>query len=256
MKSEHVKNMLPDFLEDNLDNKTRQEVKDHLEECEECRRELEQYRVLENLFEEEKVIAPSAGLEQRFSAMLEEEKEGNRTTESHFPFRRILQVAAAVAALFLSFQAGRWLEQEPSEEIIADVEKQPESQESFAMLALLTDESASKRIQGVNFFEEASDLDKDILKVLGNKMLYDENTNVRLAAVEALGKFNSSEEVKKSLVTALKTEKEPLIQISLIQTLVKMREKEAVEPMKELLQDGETQPFVKEQIKALLPSIM
>lgn len=256
MKSKHINNILPDFLEGNLDKEREQEVRDHLKECEQCRYELEQYRVLEDLFEKEEEIAPSGRLEEKFSAMLEEEKTRNRGKESHFPFRRILQVAAAVAALFLSFQAGRLLEQEPSGEIIVDVESQEKSDERVAMLALLTEESASKRIQGVNYFEEANDLDKDILKVLVNKMLTDENTNVRLAAVEALGKYSNSEEVKKNLLTALKTEKDPVIQISLIQTLVKIKEKEAVEPMQKLLQNEETQPFVKEQIKALLPSII
>ena len=256
MKSEHIKNILPDLLEGILDKETGQEVKDHLQECEECRHELEQYRVLEDLFEKEEEIAPSARLKERFSAMLEEERSRTRSEESHFAFRRILQMVAAVAALFLSFQAGRLLEHDNSEVIAADVEKEVETEKRIAMLSLMTDESASKRIQGVSYFEEAKELDEDILKVLINKMLYDENTNVRLAAVKALGSFGNSEEVKKNLITALKTEKDPVIQIALIQNLVKIKEKEAVEPMKKLLQNEETQPFVKEQIEALLPTII
>ena len=256
MKSEHIKHILPEYLNGDLDSDTQKEVKNHLEKCERCRHELDQYKVLENLFEKEEEIAPSARLQERFSVMLKEEKAKIRSGHHYFSLRRAFQIAAAITALFLSFQAGRLLEQDNSGVIVADVEKEVETEKRIAMLSLMTDESASKRIQGISYFEEAKELDEGILKVLINKMLYDENTNVRLAAVEALGNFGNSEEVKKNLVTALKTEKDPVIQITLIRSLVKIKEKEAVEPMKKLLQNEETEPFVKEQIEALLPTII
>lgn len=256
MKFEHIKHLLPEYLEGDLGENQEQEVENHLKECGDCRRELEQYRELERQFFNEKEAEPSANLEARFSAMLEKEKSEMSRESSSFQYKDLLKVAAAIAVLFISFQAGRMIEQESAETPIVTAETSGESDERIAMLSLMTDESASKRIQGVNYFEEFTELDEDILKVLIDKMLYDENKNVRLTAVEALAKFSTSEEVKENLITALETEKDPVIQIALIQILVEIQEKQAVEPMKKLLETEETQPFVKDQIEALLPSIV
>ncbi|MEC7263138.1 MAG: HEAT repeat domain-containing protein, partial [Bacteroidota bacterium] len=61
--------------------------------------------------------------------------------------------------------------------------------------------------------------------------------------------------VKNVLIEALEKEKNPSIQVAIIQTLVQIQEKKAAEPMKKLLEKEDTQPFIKEQIKAVLPSL-
>ena len=124
------------------------------------------------------------------------------------------------------------------------------------MLSLMENQSASRRIQGVNLIEEFTIPDEAIITALANRMLFDNNTNVRLSAVEALGKFTQSDTVKKTFITALETEKDPSIQITIIHTLVTIQEKKAIAPMQRLLEQEETQPFVKQQIKSLLPSII
>ena len=84
----------------------------------------------------------------------------------------------------------------------------------------------------------------------------DENDNVRLTAFEALSRFTSSEKVKEVFLEALGKEKNPSIQIAIIQVLVQIQEKKAVEPMQRLLEQEDTQPFIKEQIKTGLPKII
>lgn len=256
MKPEHVKHIIPDYLTGTLDEQQSRDVKEHLEKCGECRHELEQYMTLEMLFEKEEVKEPSGKLRATFDEMLEKEISETEEEKGFFDWKALWKVAAAVTLLILSFQAGRLMNNDAAGEVVVESVPAEDNQEQIAMLSLMTNESASKRIQGVNYFEGLSDLDEEILKVLINKMLYDENKNVRLAAVEALGSFNSSDEVRKNLISALRTEKDPVIQISLIQTLVKIQEKNAVEPMKNMLQEEATEPFVKDQIKALLPSII
>lgn len=256
MKPEHVKHKIPDYLANALGDRERQEVKDHLTHCRECLLELEQYETLDLLLKNEEVTEPSARLGNKFDEMLQKEISETPKEKSFFDYKSLLKIAAAVTLLILSFQTGRLMEQDSPGEGVVESTGIEANEERLAMLSLMINESASKRIQGVNYFEDFSELDDEILKVLINKMHYDENTNVRLAAVEALSKFDSSDEVRKNLVSALKTERDPVIQINLIQTLVKIQEKEAVEPLKNLLQNEETRPFVKEQIEALLPSII
>jgi HEAT repeat protein len=124
------------------------------------------------------------------------------------------------------------------------------------MLALLENKSASKRIRGIQYIEEFSQPDPEIVKALVMRMLNDENINVRLTAVNVLQRFIASETVKNGYIKALEIEKDPSIQITIIQLLVKIQEKKALKPMQKLLELNETHSFVKEEIKAILSNII
>ena len=66
----------------------------------------------------------------------------------------------------------------------------------------------------------------------------------------------SSETVKTAFIEALGTEKNPSIQIAIIQALVSIQEKKAIGPMQKLLEREDTQPFIKDEIKLGLPKII
>jgi len=79
---------------------------------------------------------------------------------------------------------------------------------------------------------------------------------VRLAAVEALSKFTSEEMVKTALIKSLETDKDPAIQIELIQILSKIQEKRALEPMKKLLENKDVPSYVKQELQSNLPNLL
>ena len=113
------------------------------------------------------------------------------------------------------------------------------------MLALMENESASKRIQGVRYIEEFTDPDPEIVAALVKRMRYDENTNVRLTAVTALEAFISSEAVKEGFIAALETEKDPTIQISIIKSLVKIQEKKSLKTNAKIIGTRRNSTFCK-----------
>ena len=168
----------------------------------------------------------------------------------------LLKIAASVLLLIGAFLAGRYQSKEYSNQEIALLTEERLEFKQTAMLSLMENESASKRIQGVNFIDGFTNPDEAILKALIDRMLHDKNTNVRLTAVEALNNFTSSETVKNAFLEALKKEKDPSIQINIIETLVDIQEKKAIAPMRRLLEQEETQPFIKNRIESLLPSII
>ena len=75
------------------------------------------------------------------------------------------------------------------------------------MLAMIENQSPSKRIQAVSFTENFIKPDVKILEALIERMQYDGNINVRLAAAEALSEFPESDIVKEAFIEALKTQK-------------------------------------------------
>jgi len=265
MKNEHVTELLPDYLDDLLEADANKKIKTHLKECNSCAKELVELRKLYQAFSSEAGIVPPPSIKTKFLEQLEEEKglqskvvslDSDSLSKRSPLTANLLKIAASVALLIAGFLLGKQQSQEGHNKEIAQLTEEKLEFKQTAMLSLMENESASRRIQGVNFIEEFADPDEAIVTALTERMLYDENTNVRAAAVEVLSRFTSSENVKNTFIKALKTEKDPGIQIEIIQTLGKIQEKKAIIPMQELLQQEEIQPFVKKQIESLLPNII
>jgi len=109
----------------------------------------------------------------------------------------------------------------------------------------LDQQSASQRIQAVNYAREIPDPDYKIVNALIKTMNTDENTNVRMAAIQALSKFSRDKVVVNALVSSLENQTDPLLQITLINILVDLKEQAAVESIKKLLEQQETHETVK-----------
>ncbi|MDF0714579.1 HEAT repeat domain-containing protein [Muricauda sp. 334s03] len=260
MEKNHVFDQIPDYLDGNLSKSDRAAFEKHVEQCTDCQKELEEMKTFFNVFEEE-VPTPSNRLKTKFEAALEQEKnnQGKVVQMESKPSANwtsnVLKIAASIALLVAAFQMGSLFQQRKANEDIAQLQDETNQMKQTAMLSLMENQSASKRIQGVNYIEEFEQPDAAIIQALANRLLYDENDNVRMTAFEALAKFTSSETVKNTYIEALEQEKNPSIQVAIIQALVQIQEKKAAEPMKKLLEKEDTQPFIKDQIRAVLPSI-
>lgn len=264
MKSvnEHMKNLIPDYLDGNLNTKDHAKVVAHIAESKEFANEVAQYKKLIEAFSKEPMVMPSKKMTEGFEKMLAEEKENkvkvvsiqentNKNWLHKFP-----RVAASIALLIGVFFAGKYSQQNQTKTQIVSLQNEALEYKEVALISLLENESASKRIQGVQLVQDFDTPDSEIVNALGQKMLNDENTNVRLTALEALSSFSYSEQVKNLFIEALKTEKNPSIQVAIIEVLVQLQEKKAIGPMKDLLEKEETQPFIKDQINLAIPKII
>jgi hypothetical protein len=160
-----------------------------------------------------------------------------------------LRIAAGLALLIIGFGAG-WLFQAKSEnDALAALsgEKSREVAEMKKVLAFeqMNSTSASERIQAVNHSYEIPDADRDITQLLVNTLNFDPNVNVRLAACQALTHFAGEAEVKEALIRSLAIQTDPNIQISLIEALVAIREKRAVEQFQQLARNQEVLDVVR-----------
>ncbi len=265
MEKNHISELLPEYLDKSLNKTQLQKVEAHLIACKACTKELEELRTLLNVFEDESVRVPSHSLQTNFFEQLELEKQDDSkvvSIESASIKRKnnwsnnLLKIAASVALLIGAYFLGKQQQEQKFNSEIAVLMNESLSMKQTAMLSLMGNKSASKRIQGVNFIDEFTNPDEAIVNALADRMLHDENTNVRRTAVEALSEFTTSETVKNNFIKALKIEKDPGIQITIIQVLGKIQEKKAIVPMQYLLEHEDTQPYVKEQLESVLPNII
>ncbi len=265
MDTNHITDILPEYIDGTLTSTENKRVKTHLKDCKACKQELEEYQALFNTMKMEKEDVPSHNLEAGFLKMLEKEKQhavkvvaikSKRESSKNNWLSSAMKIAASLAILLTAFSAGRYFQSKEALKEIAVIESESIQLKQTTMISLMENQSASKRIQGVQFIGEFKQPDEKIIAALTDRMLNDKNTNVRLTAVEALSKLTSSEKVKETFILALGIEKDPSIQITIIQHLVTLQEKKAIQPMKKLLEQEDTQPFIKAEINQVLSQII
>jgi len=260
MECEKIQGKLVDYIENALSEVEATEMKIHINSCKNCENALQELQKLLKVIPVNTMEQPSQNLRMNFERMLAEEKQLQETKivqlKPKTNWKSYLQIAASIALIVSAFFLGKTQQSQQFDEKIAELKNETLASKQNTILALMDNQSASKRIQGVQYVEEYSNLDPEISEALVRRMLHDENTNVRLTAVNALQGFIASETVKDGFIKALETEKDPAIQISIIQSLVKIQEKKALKPMQELLEQEETQPFVKDEIKLAISTII
>ncbi len=253
MNCQDIESRLIAYLDNTLSETEKQELEQHIDSCEDCTIELEQTKALFTAFKNEPEVEPSPELRANFFKLLDEEKQLQEPKivemklKKEFPWKTAFQIAASFLLLFMGYFAGNFKAQETSNIEIAALQQETITLRENMMLAMIENKSASKRIQAVNYTESFAQPDEKILIALVERMQYDGNVNVRLAAAEALSEFPKSTLVKEAFIEALTTQKDPSLQIAIIQFLVKIQEKRAIAPMQQLLEQSETLDFVKEQ---------
>ncbi|MFY0631927.1 MAG: HEAT repeat domain-containing protein [Flavobacteriaceae bacterium] len=248
MKCENVQDKLADFLDQKLTNEEMNFMNKHIEDCDDCSKEHEEMKKLFFDLSEEELEQPSASLRTNFEEMLAAEKTKQERPviqlQERTSWKSYIRVAASVLIVASAFLIGKFSDSQPqTNPQVAKIISQMESQ------------SASQRIAALDLSEDIKTIDTKIIQALIDRLLYDKNTSVRLAAVEALTRFSSLEMVKNALIKSLETDVDPAIQIELIQVLAKIQEKRALPLMKKMLDNEDVPEYVKKEVQINMPSI-
>ena len=115
---------------------------------------------------------------------------------------------------------------------------------SFA--GLYNMQSAADRINAVASTSRLKNIDKDVVDALVQILNNDPNTNVRLAALDGLTRFNREVYVRKKLVASLKKQHDPVVQINLIALLTRIRELSILSDLEKMVNDENTNKDVKD----------
>ncbi len=153
--------------------------------------------------------------------------------------------AAAIVLLMVGFFIGDKMNN--SDQQISELNneiQQIKSMMSYNKVAYLT---PSERIQVTYEVREMDSIDLETMTILIDLMQFDENTNVRLSATEALIKFNQNDLVRESFLRALKKETDPVIQVKLIDAIVKSKEASAIPELQKIVDSEEQNPAVQQR---------
>lgn len=263
MKCIQIENKLVAYLEKALTTEDVNTIEEHLASCQNCKRALTETQAMLQAFEVIDDEIPGEGMRENFMQLLEEEKQLqqlqgiDRYTQKEFTWKTAFQIAASIVLLLCGYLFGNFQESKESEIQITFLRQETIQLKQEMMLAMLDNKSASKRIQAVSYTSELQTApDTEVIEALIERLNFDGNVNVRLAAAEALSNYSKDEAVKTAFITSLTNEKNPTVQIAVIQFLVTTQDQRARAPMEKLLEETETPNYVKEQLNQGLQQLI
>jgi anti-sigma factor RsiW len=264
MKCDEIREKSADYLAGELDERSLAEVRAHLGDCPSCRDELESLSAIWTKLGVLPKEQPSGALRSRFYEMLEAYKKGlakdrerqglgqalSRWIEQFLPRKPAYQLALALVLMAAGLGSGYLLNVRPrsaARQEMAGLKSEVDDMRRIVAVSLLKQASPSERLMGVSWSAKIDRPGDEIIQALIETLNDDPNVNVRLAAVDALYLFYDHPEVKKGLIESLSGQTSPLVQLSLINLLVEIRERRAVEALERLIQDEKLNPKVKKR---------
>ena len=276
MQCETVHAQLADFLSHALTDAASEEIRLHLAGCRACRDEAdgfaETWRMLGSIaspapdsarmrtrltaiidgFEHAITRAPAPGLRGRLAALF--------TQQSH---HHLLRAASACALVAIGIAIGHYMVPlsdgaertflggsertrltETSAEIVAMRGELRDLREMIT-LSLMQQQSASNRLKGVSWSGQIDRPSSEVVAALLDTLMHDPNVNVRLATIDALERFASQDIVRRGAIQAVDRQVSPLVQIALIDFMVKVNERESIGTLRRLSEDPKVNAAVR-----------
>lgn len=257
-----------DYLSGELDDAEKKALDEHVGECRTCLFEFEQMKAvwakLAGLPEEE----PSPALRSGFYAMLAEEKrrQADKTSISErfgnwiavlWPRRPALQFAMALVFMCAGLIVGSQIRVSADRNgEMAELQREIADLRQAVSVSLMNQTSSTERLRGVQYSSQVDHPTAPLIATLLNKLNKDPNVNIRLAAIDALYAFSDMPGVRGELIASLSGQTSPLVQISLIDLLVEVREQRSLEALRDLLQDQGTDQIVKQYTETRMKELM
>jgi hypothetical protein len=252
MNCEEANELLTDRLKGLASAEDERRLDAHLETCATCRDEVHAAVALWNDLGTLDDDVPHERLRARFHAALAvyEAHESSPRLERFFagwwPRQPALQAALALALALVGVLIGQQLPSSDANDVAA-----LRAEVHTVGLALLDHQSAAERLLGVAW-SRRSEPAPDVVNALLERVRYDSNVNVRLAAVEALRARIAQPDVGSGLAAALEQQDAPLMQVALTDALLETGAGYAVDAVRQMLGREGLDPAVREYLETAL----
>jgi hypothetical protein len=164
--------------------------------------------------------------------------------------RYAVQGLAAAAVLLAGIAIGRFVAPDTtrpadSSSEIAAMRSEMRELREMVSLSLMQQQSASERLKGVTWTGQLDRPSGEVISALVDALMHDPNVNVRLATIDALERFASRDDVRRAAIEAVDRQMSPLVQIALIDFLVKTNERQSAPTLRRLVQDPQVNDAVR-----------
>jgi hypothetical protein len=234
MNCEQASEFLPEYWDSALDEVPRRELEVHLATCPACRSEAARLKTFWMRLGAIPDEAPDASARGRFEALLADYQHAVRRSrfdmfwENWWPRRPAAQLACSLGMLAIGLLIGHTLTVDVQRgREVASLQEEIGSTRQLVALSLLQEQSASERLKGVDYSYRIPRPEPQVVNALLETVNYDDTVDVRLAAVDALRRLSTEEDVRARMARALDRQDSPLVQVALIDALSDSRSPEA-----------------------------
>ena len=271
MNCQEIRKKIPDLLNNGLAAAEASLLRDHMHSCPACREEFQELSetwARLGILEEEQ---PGPELRRGFYRALESYQQKlapRQRTKWRQKFARFLphlqfptlamRLTAAALIVALGFGTGFFIGSGKKTDSgqLSVLNREVDNLKQQVSLSLLSQPSASARLQGLSMTSQLQDPNPALLKTLLDMLDNDPSINVRLSAVDALYLFADREEVRTAIPASLSRQTSPLVQIALIDLMVAFKEKRAAAALKKLLNDKQIIPEVRQKAQSGISQIL
>jgi hypothetical protein len=247
--------LIVDRLKGQIAAADEQRLDAHLSTCAACSRETASIAAIWERLGALEIDVPHERLRARFHAGLAAYEQGEarhwteRYIERWWPRQPLLQAGLAAALVLAGVLIGQQLPSPVDAEVAA-----LRGEVRTVGLALLDHQSASERLLGVEWSRRTAPT-PEIVDALLERVQYDSNLSVRLAAVDALRTGLDRPGVSSGLALALARQESPLMQVALTDALLAAGSGPGVEAVRGVLSRDELDPSVREYVQRALSEV-
>ena len=270
MKCEEIRDLILDYLSGTLDSRMKSQIDEHTLSCSDCRQEIDAMSLVWQKVGDIPEEDPGPSVGSRFYAILEAYRHGvenappkvtwykrlNGWMGTWWPRQPVFQFCITAMVLVLGLAVGfRMNTESPSTDEVVQLRQEMAGMRQLVTLSLLNQSSANERLRGVYMGRDIAEPDDKFLSALVTTLNSDPNPSVRLAAVDTLHQFSDFPEVRTDLVASLLRQTSPVVQISLIDTLVRLEEPRALDAFKSIVEDPRSIEPVKKRARMAISTI-
>ncbi len=269
-QTECTRDQLLAFLCGELDPHREQEIRAHVATCQQCSKEVETINAFWSSLNLIPQAQPSDAMRERFYEMLQneiDEQQRHSTLkvkprkvhgwlERLFPRPVFAQLVFGALLLVIGGYTGLQLRQpeptqvaQPANTEIAQLHQEVMAMNRLLTISLLQQQSASERLKGVSLSYQSGTTDPEITSALLEAFKYDPNVNVRLAALDALMNTKQRSPVQDEVIRGLQEQSSPLVQIEIIDWIVREREKNSLGVLQKMVNSPGVNKAVKQRIQ-------
>jgi hypothetical protein len=219
---------------------------------------LAEYESLLRAVDEVEVPEPSAEMDRKFQAMLEEAKK-TRLLEDRAPIHRprpffgrlpslLPRLTVALSLIVVGWFLGYQVTPRPERARIDLLASEVQEMKKTVMLAMLENSSAAERMKAVQYAQDVTEPDESVLNALTRTLNNDPNVGVRLMAVNALAHYAAYPRAREALIQSIVWQKSSLVQLALADVMLALNEKRAVDPIRRVI----ASPMVDDSVKSKL----
>ncbi len=246
MEQEKLTELLIQYMDNQLSIVARDRVTAWLVEDEEIKLQYDQLMDLHKSIENSPKEVPSERMTARFDRWLDLQQSDK--SQQVVEIRSWYRVAAGLLILLVAggalFTIKSMYQQQQE---LARIKEELQRTKQLVMKDLGNQQSASQRMNAVYTSQDMASPDADIINLLIKTMNEDPNSNVRMAALDALSKYYKQTEVRAALLQSMKFQKDPVVQIALIQLLVQMKEKIIIQDLETMTRQAGLMKAVKDE---------